>query len=743
MAQLFTKEPPPFVSFEKDSQAAYTFKGESYNEFIRSLLDECEKITDKPIEMNPTDEDEKKKVLEAAEKIAKPVIKFFTDNEHVRAKFAERVSFTRRDKNGTKSYSLSLDSALQQMLNQFLATLFSILTSVSIPKSLKWTHSKIIPPKINLEDVKYRVDTVTEDDLCAILKMKESLKEAQRIDARVTLTTKLNLIKTEDVKDLADEKQKIYNDEVIPVLMKFIEKFFLNTLAKSDRDGISAVKQKITELVPTSKITTILNHLYDKATLFVPSYDPDQAAEQADASDDDSDVEFVEMKHIPRQLEPPQMSCMSQQGWKLAQNIPLYLESEGDFIDFVEGKLANFQRKHNILTYADRAISIWSVFREPTQQNKFLQKFGAFLNPASLKDQNDYIRLYIGVMKLFYPHQKKSSYDYQQQLKTPSWYKQKEGESIDDLYTRLLEQFERAFPGIGIQSSQNKKQMAEILYDAFKDNHYRQYICSFHYRDFFELCKLNYVVIELRKREKIQMEMRLRKARNNALQEPATSVRNVTNKPVEKKPQNNSSTPNKKVSYVNNQGQSNKNNGFDNQKSNRNNNQNNSGFGNWKDVGGKTPKTVKIMNSKQFKEELAKLLKNQNLHPKGHYRVPFDQIPENIRSRPAFDINNYMPKDQYLRAKEQAVKNIEQRRAEAARQASSTKKNKRKNENHWRKTRVVVGPKRDEYQGRNISCNMAISNIKPTIDTYMLNCTFGEDDDKVTFPALWDTDAMM
>ena len=728
-SQLYTNEPPPFVDFGTGVEAAFCFKGDTYTEFIRTLFDECEKIDNKDMkDVTTKNDDDLKKIHAGSKKLSDIVAKFFKDNEHVKEKFAEDVTLIRQDKKGQKQLKMKLEDAFSQMLNQFFATLFKMLHGGNVPKKLGWTHVKIIPPKQSLENVKYRVNTVTQDDLFTILKMKESLKEATRIDARVTLTTKLALIKTEDETGMDEDKKKIYNDQIVPVLMKLIEKFFTNTLAQSDRSGIQALKQSMKDVCENSKIVTILDHLHSKATLVIPCYTPDQ---KVDDASDDSDVEFLETEHIPRQMEPPQMSCMSQQGWKLSQSIPIYNESEGSFVDFIEGTLAKFQRKHNILTYADRAISIWSVFREPAQQNKFLQKFGAFLNPASMKDQTDYIKLYIGVMKLFYPHQKKNSHDHEMLLKSPTWYKQKVGESIDDLVTRLQEQFDRAFPGVGIKSSQNKKLMAEILFDAFRDNCYRQFICHFHYTDFFDLCKLNTVVAELRKREQQQMEMRLRQERNKASHVKVKNVKTFENKRNE--------------NYHNNGGQRNSNgNSNQNQSKQPRQKSDNSGFRSYADVTkSNQSKRNKLINSNQFKEELERLVKNKNLHPRGDLRVPHSEIPAFIRDKPGFNINNYLPADKFKLAKEQAIKNIEQRRAEAAKQASSTKKNKRRLENNWKKKRVVVPPpNRNNYYGEK-ACNMVSVNRIPEFDTYMLNCSFGKGDEKTTFPALWDTDAML
>ena len=94
----------------------------------------------------------------------------------------------------------------------------------------------------------------------------------------------------------------------------------------------------------------------------------------------------------------------------------------------------------------------------------------------------------------------------------------------------------------------------------------------------------------------------VRKARNNANPESTKSVRQVTNKPTEKKPQTNTAPSQKKINYVKNQGQQ-----HSKSSPHQGNKQNNSGFKPWQDVGGKTPHKTKILNSKQFQDELAKV----------------------------------------------------------------------------------------------------------------------------------------
>ena len=316
----------------------------------------------------------------------------------------------------------------------------------------------------------------------------------------------LTIGNTETTKLTDEGDKKSFKTQVLPEVKKYVEKHFKNTLRKDDTSGITAIRSVLTSINKTSRILEILSFLHEESSKAMDMKALTEVID--DGNSDGEDVILPVCRHKVKLVEPPSFSEACRTIHKFSP--PTYLEEmHGDFIDFIEGTAMAYIRKFPSMSYADKGIAIWWLFRSDRQKNMYMKYFGKFLNDISINSDKEFQNLYVQVSKKMFPEQIKTPLYYQDLLNDPQWLLQRDGEVFDELLERLKDCLENAFPNEHT-SDVNRVRLADTFYRALNNRFYQKYIDEHHYEDFFYKGKMNHVITQLNKKKKIRMEQKRR-----------------------------------------------------------------------------------------------------------------------------------------------------------------------------------------------------------------------------------------
>ena len=460
------------------------------------------------------------KITEAQGKAAKrtelitaiaTVIANFLDTVFVATKSGHQddVTYNLRTRKSTDmKLSKTGKNGLKHQLTITLATIFTCIKDKSkyeLHGRLAWTFDRMYPKMKKLVDIKVDAEMPSSIDIVIILNSKKSQRDIQ--EARILMGEKLLTIGNAEVaKITVEEDKKSYTTQVLPEVKKYVEKHFKNTLRKDDASGITAIRSVLTSISAASRILEILTFLHDEASR---AMDMKALTEVLDDNNSDGeDVILPVCNHKVKLIEPPSFSEACRTVHKFSP--PTYLEEKhGDFIDFIEGTAMAYIRKFPSMSYADKGIAIWWLFRSDRQKNMYMKYFGKFLNDISINSDKEFQNLYVQVSKKMFPEQIKTPLYYQDLLNDPQWLLQRDGEVFDELLERLKDCLENAFPNEHT-SDVNRVRLADTFYRALNNRFYQKYIDEHHYEDFFYKGKMNHVITQLNKKKKIRMEQKRR-----------------------------------------------------------------------------------------------------------------------------------------------------------------------------------------------------------------------------------------
>ena len=655
-----------------------------------------------------------------------------TDISKVLADFLDNVLVSTKDghlddvtynittkKGGDMKQTKTGKAGLKHQLTITLASIFTCIknkTKFATHGSLVWTFDRMQPKVKKLVDIKVDADLPSPIDIVIILNSKKSQRDTH--EARILMNEKLLSIgKTEEPKITKEDDKKSYTTQVLPEVRKYVEKHFKNKLRKEDASGITAIRSLLKSVDPNSRILEILTFLHEEAG---NALDMKALTEHIDErTSDGEDVILPVCNHKCKLVEPPSFSEACRTIHKFSP--PTYFEEKhGDFIDFVEGTAMTYMRKFPSMSFADKGIALWWLFKSERQKNMFMKSFGKFLNDVSISNEKEFQNLYVQVSKKMFPEQIKTPLHYQDLLNDTQWLVQREGEVFDELLERLKDCLENAFPNEHT-SDVNRVRLADTFYKALNNRFYQKFIDDYYYEDFFYKGKMNLVITQLNKKKKIRLEQKRRNEHH------VTSVRAVNKKNIAPGHRNHPTTENRQdfrlggqikdrakpgrnrgnmtVSFVKKNDDFQRNKFSDSRKetfrsgqyphpgkydnANRGNHsqqsrhhrdnfrqqtrfkpngewkprREESGFNKikpWENVKKSFGSNNSSMDKppSDLKKEITFLTRNKNLKPNGGFWVELNQIDEKISNAPGFDIRNFVPEKQWKTTVNQAKDNL-------------------------------------------------------------------------------------
>ena len=514
--------PPSFVNDDRKANLMtdpYGIPSKDYVDFVKIIFTT---LTAKKIEDAKTDATKKTKL----QKDVASLLADFLDkiHERIKDKMIDGVIYTLTDKkNKSTPQGKSFLASMKHQLSITLATIFACITDREKYKDhacpIKWTFERIRPVAKTVIDIKANASIPTDIDLNILLKCKRGQRDT--VEARLTMNEKLVMITQSEEKTITkpDEK-KTYTDIIIPGVKKYVDKHFKNTIDREDTAGITSLRSLLSDAKSDSLFVEVLTFLHSEA---------DKALAMQALSEtiviDDSDGEDVILpicSHKVKLIEPPSFSENCKNIHKFSP--PTYLqEKHGDFIEFIETVAMRYIRKFPQMSYADKGIAIWWLFKSDRLKNLYMKHFGKFLNNVSINGEKEFQSLYVQVARKLFPEQVKTPIHYQDQLRDREWLSQGTDEDFDELLERIKDCLENAYPNEHT-SDVNRVRLANTFYEALNNRFYQKFIDEHHYEDFFHKGKINHVITQLNKKKKIRLEQ---KKRN---QHHVTSVRSVQDK---------------------------------------------------------------------------------------------------------------------------------------------------------------------------------------------------------------------
>ena len=530
--------------------------------------------------------------------------------------------------------------------------------------------------------------------------VKQTLDEVQnQIETDLKILSTGETKREEKNKDRAKYLDKLKRGIRDPTV-NFLEKMAKGTLQRNDMSGLIFVPQALAKLKEDyekdwPELTADLLPFVDiYAKLSKIARSKVLAAEAENIPDVETILteKLPVVNHSSMRFLPPTIEFKSK---TMVPDPPIWIREKNCLREHLLYSFTSYCVRSGVCTYKDRLKMVYYSLETVARQNSYMKKFAHRFE--SVETESQYTNMIYEIANDLDPENRQDATNFQDQWYNQAWKAQLDGETEEDLFTRLEECHNLAFPNISGEACLRIKLIQDFI-SALRSKELFDYLHKHFFTEIYETSDILKILEGIRewhrKQKKIKMTLR---ARQDMYQSRETSKNEKT---VSDSTCNNISASNRNEESAPDE--------------TRNSNYKGSIF--IPDYG------------KKLKNEIKRLSYNQNFNETTNdYIVKPEDIPESHSNRPGFNPKNYVScPTKYSEIISKAKRNLIQAALPDEQKwkgkRTNTKLNKRKYENRKNRKNPIVS--------NNIGMEDNSTSKDPSIEDWTI-----EEEDEVDYKA--------